>query len=96
MFNIFVQKEINRGNHIEAVALYHALTLSALVEALRAKHSPLHYDFKTRYIQFELPSRTTDKLKHLYFVRDEEDLQEKYRKATEWFREVISEIDQIQ
>ncbi|MDH5783044.1 MAG: hypothetical protein OEZ35_05205 [Candidatus Bathyarchaeota archaeon] len=94
MFNNFVQKEINRGNYLEAIDLYNALTLATLVEALRIKYNPVHYDFKMRYIHYELPSETIRKLKHLYFVKDEKDLQEKYRKAIKWIQEIMSEIDQ--
>jgi hypothetical protein len=94
MFNNFVQKEINRGNYLEAIDLYHALTLATLVEALRIKYNPVHHDFKMRYIHYELPSETIRKLKHLYFVEDEKDLQEKYRKTTNWIQEIMSEIDE--
>lgn len=81
MFNIFVQKEINRGNHLEAMDLYHVVTLATLVEALRIKHNPVHHDFKMRYIHYELPQEVITKLERLYFVKDEKDLQEKYREA---------------
>lgn len=71
MFNCFVQKEINRDNAIEALDLYYAITLATLVEVLRMKHSPIHYDFKTRYIYHELPPQVVRKLQELYFVKDE-------------------------
>jgi hypothetical protein len=93
MFNNFIQKEINRGNSLEALDLYHGLTLATLVEALRIRHTPLHYDFKMRYIYYGLPLETIKRLEHLYFIKDEKDLQEKYREAAKWFREIISEID---
>lgn len=92
LFNIFVQKEINRSNYIQAIELYRGLTLSALVEALRMKHSPLHYDFKTSYVYHELPIETVSRLEKLYFVKDPDDLKRKYKKATKWFEEAISEI----
>jgi hypothetical protein len=94
MFNNFVQKEINRGNCLEAIDLYHALTLATLVEVLRIKYNPVHYDFKMRYVHYELPSKITDKLEHLYFVRNGKDLQEKYHEATKWFNNIMLEIDQ--
>jgi hypothetical protein len=95
MFNDFVQKEINRGNHLEALDLYHCLTLAALVEALRIRYNPVHHDFKMRYIHYELPSEIIERLKHLYFVKDEIELQEKYHVAADWFYKIISEIDKI-
>jgi hypothetical protein len=91
MFNIFVQKEINRGNHLEALVLYQNIVLASVVEVLRIKHSPFHHDFKTRYIQYELPSHLSERLEQLYFVTDEEDLRKKYREATEWFNEITTE-----
>ena len=93
MFNIFVQKEINRGNWIEEVDLYKAVVLDSLVEALRMEHYPLHYDFKTRYVHRELPQGVVRRLMELYFVRDEEDLQKKYAEASEWFRGTISNTE---
>ena len=91
MFNIFVQKEINRGNYIEALSLYHSLTIGSIVDALRIKYSPFHHDFKTHYIRYELPKEIIEKLENLYFVRDKRDLQKKYREATEWFRKMVAE-----
>jgi len=94
MFNIFVQKEINRGHQIEAIGLYHGLTLATLVEALRIKHNPIHYNFKMEYLHYELPSDVTKKLERLYFVKDAKDLQEKYYEAIKWFHRTIEAIDQ--
>ena len=94
MFNNFVQKEINRGHHLESIDLYHGLTLATLVEALRIKHNPIHYNFKMEYLHYELPSETIKKLEHLYFVKDEKDLQEKYREAIKWFNKTMQEINQ--
>jgi hypothetical protein len=94
MFNIFVQKEINREHYLEAIDLYHNFTLSTLVEALRIKHNPIHYNFKMEYLHYELPSDVIKKLGHLYYVRDAKDLQEKYCEANKWFHKTIEEIDQ--
>jgi len=90
MFNIFVQKEINRGNYIEALSLYHSLILGSIADALRIRYSPFHHDFKTRYIQYELPKEIIKRLENLYFVRDREDLEKKYGEATEWFKEMMA------
>ena len=94
MFNCFVQKEINRGNFLEALDLYHVLTLGSLVEVLRIQHHPVHYDFKTRYLHYELPPKTVQRLERLSFVKDRKDLQRKYREATLLFYKLISEIDE--
>jgi len=92
MFQNLVQKEINRGNHLEAIDFYHML-LAWLVEALRIKYNPLHYDFRMRYVHYEIPSEIVKKLKRFYFVKDEEDLQKKYDEVAEWFPEITSKID---
>jgi predicted nucleotidyltransferase len=94
MFNNFVQKEINRKNYLEALDLYHLLTLATLVEALRMKHNPVHYDFKMRYVHYELPQDVVQRLEDLYFVKNKEDLQKKYREAVEWFHKLVSAIDE--
>jgi len=91
-FNNFVQKEINRGNYLEALDLYQNLTLGTLVEVLRMKHKPFHYNFKMRYIHYELSPKIIKKLEHLYFVKDEKDLQGKYCEASKWLSDVFSEI----
>ena len=92
MFNNFVQKEINRGNSLEAIDSYYLL-LKWLVETLRISYSPLHYDFKMRYIHYELPADIVKQLERLYFVKDMEDLQKKYDEVVEWFPKMMSEID---
>ncbi len=93
MFNMFVRKEINRANYLEALDLYHAITLAALTEALRIKYNPVHYDFRMRYIHYELPPEIIEKLKHLHYVKDENDLQQKYLEASQWFAKTMLEID---
>lgn len=93
IFNNLVQKEINRGNLLEAIEWYNVFTLASLVEALRIKHKPLHHDFRMRYVYYELPAETVKKLEHLYFIKDKEDLQEKYGEATRWFKKTMLEIN---
>jgi hypothetical protein len=96
MFNSFVQKEINRGNYLEALEWYHVFTLAALVEALRIENNPVHHDFRMRYVHYELPPETIRKLENLYFVKNAKDLQEKYHKATKWFQKTMSKINPSQ
>jgi len=91
MFNIFVQKEINRGNYLEALVLYHSITLGSVIDVLRIKYSPFHHDFKTRYVQYEFPKQITRRLEQLYFVNDGKDLLQKYHEATKWFNEIMTE-----
>jgi len=93
MFSNFVQKELNRANYLEAIEWYYAFTLAPLVEVLRIKHNPFHYDFRMRYIHRELPPETIKKLEQFYFVKEESDLQQKYYEAVKWFQEIVFQID---
>jgi len=95
MFNVFVQKEINRGNYLEAIDLYHTFTIASLVEALRIKHNAVHHEFRMHYIRYELPSNTAKRLEQLCYVQNEKDLQAKYHEATQWFHELMSDTDLI-
>jgi len=93
MFGMFVQKEMNRRNWIEAADLYRLVVLDSLTEVLRMKHKPVHYDFKTRYIHYELPAGDAKRLKRLYFVSDEKDLLRKYGSASRWFKSTVAELE---
>jgi len=92
MFHNFVQKEINRENSLEALDYYRSIVLGSLVEALRIRHKPVHYDFKMRYIHYELPAQVIEKLKHLSFVRNMSDLRDKNHEAIRWFYQAIADI----
>jgi hypothetical protein len=93
MSQCFVEKEIPRGNRLEAKHLYEALTLKMLVEVLRMKYTPEHYDFHTKYIHYELPKDVVEKLQDLFYVADTGDLQRKHKIAVEWFNEVVRDMD---
>ncbi len=93
LFACFVQKELNRGNLLEAIDVYRGLVLDSLVEALRMKHFPVHYGFKMRYVHYELPRPVLARLESLYLVRDAADLQAKYPEAVAWFRETVDSLD---
>jgi len=94
LFGPFVLKEIYRKNWLEALEFYRGLVLLSLVEALRMRHGPEHYDFRMRYVYRELPQAIVRRLEELAFVRDPDDLAAKYLKALEWFREAIDSIDE--
>jgi len=91
MFAPFVEKELNRGNALEAIDAYRAIVLGSLVEVLRMKHGPVHYGFGMHYVHHELPPDVVARLVDLAYVRDPNDLAAKYREASAWFREVVQE-----
>ena len=92
MFHVFVEKEMNRGNWIEAISEYRAYVVGPLLEALRMKHGPLHHRFRTRYVHYELPGEVVEHLQSLLYVRDADDLRKKYAEGLRWFREVAAEV----
>ena len=96
LFGPFVQKEIYRGNWLEALEFYRGLVLQSLVEALRMRYGPRHYDFRMRYVYRELPQDVVRRLERLAFVKDPDDLAKKYTEAVAWFHEAIQEIDERQ
>ena len=57
------------------------------------QYHPIHYDFGTRYIHYELPADVVKRLVDLHFVGGQNDLSGKVRKAERWFRETIGGID---
>lgn len=96
LFAPFVSKEIARGNWLEVLDLYRTLVLSSLVEALRMRHAPLHYDFRMRYVQRELPSEVVRRLERLAFVRDPDELAAKVDEALAWFHETIEAVGEAE
>jgi predicted nucleotidyltransferase len=91
MFNNYVIKELERGHSLEALEDYRAITLATLVEALRMRQSPLHFDFRIHYVDRELTPEAVSRLVRLSYVRDPDELREKYAEATTWCRKALRE-----
>jgi hypothetical protein len=89
LFQVLTLKEVKRNNHIEALAFYQNFSLRPLVELLRIKHAPLHYNFYTRYIYYDLPKEMLDRLEPLFFVVDPVDLEHKRQQVEDWFYETL-------
>jgi hypothetical protein len=92
IFGGFVEKEIRRKNWIEALANYQRITLDTLLEVLRVRSYPAHFDFGVRYVHYELPPAATRRFARLSFVRDEEDLKRKSRAADRWLRSELAAV----
>jgi len=93
MFHAFVEKEMHRGNWIEAIDLYRTICLNPLLEVLRMKHAAHHYGFRTRYVHAELPADVVSRFQHLAFVENPDDLAAKYPQAIAWFQETVRELE---
>ena len=91
IFGSFFQKEVSRGNLIEAVDLYHRLVLSTLVQLLRMKYNLSHSDFGTRHVHIELPDEVVSRLVGLHFTADRDELLRKHSEARHWISELLSE-----
>ena len=91
MFSNFVEKEVRRGNILEALEYYRSLVISSLVRALRQKYSPMHYDFRMRYVHYDFPPEVVKRLEMLSFVSGKRDLETKCPKAIRWFNELMSD-----
>jgi hypothetical protein len=95
VFHVFVKKELNRGQLMEAIDAYRVVLLDSLTEVLRIRYCPVHYEFRTRYLYHELPADVSRRLEELYLIRDRADLEAKYSEAKAWFYEVHREIESI-
>jgi len=92
LFGPFVQKELLRGHPLEALESYRGIVLQGLVEALRMRYGPHHYNFRMRYVYQELPPDVIHRLEDLAFVKDPDDLAGKCKKALAWFNEALREV----
>lgn len=93
-FNEFFVKDFNRKHYIEAIDFYNNFILGSLVNLLRIKHSPFHYNFRTKYTYYDFPPKITRKLESLYFVKDKGNLLKKYVLAKKWFYSLAKELRQ--
>jgi len=93
LFQVLTLKELNRGNDIEAMSYYISYTYRPLLEVLRIKYYPHHYNFFTTYVYYELPPKVVTRLEKLYFVADAEMLRKCRAEAEAWFWEVVESIN---
>lgn len=94
LFQILTLKELHRRNYMEAVAFYHRFTLQPLIEILRIKHTPFHYNFNTRYLYYELPPDIVRQLEPLFFMANGDDLRHKQAQVEELFYQTLNQINQ--
>ncbi len=93
LFQVLTLKELNRGNSIEALVFYLSSTYRPLVEVLRIKYCPLHYNFYSRYIHYELPPDVVERLSRLAFSGSPEDIRKNRAEAEAWFWKTVESID---
>lgn len=93
LFQSLTQKELNRGNRIEAFTFYQAYTVRPLIEVLRMQYDPARYNFHTRYIYHYFPREVVQRLEPLFFVVDAQQLQTRLEEAQQFFHEAIDQVD---
>jgi hypothetical protein len=92
LYQILTEKEIQRGNHLEAFVFYMAFTLRPLVEVLRIRYVPQRYNFYTRYVYYELPADVVRDLEALYFIGDPQEIGSKRQQAEAWFYRTLDQL----
>ncbi len=92
LFQCLTLKEAHRGNAVESLTFYHNFTLAPLVELLRIQHAPFHYNFRSRYLYYDLPRDIMARVEDLYFVSDIADMVQKHTNASAWFSELAESI----
>lgn len=91
IFQVLVEKELNRANWVEAFGFYQGFTLQPLLEAVRMVHSPYHWNFSTRYFYYDLPEEWIEKIEPLYFIQNPADLKAKWQLAGTYFNKALEE-----
>ncbi len=94
LFQCLVEKELARGNWIEAHSFYMGFTLRPLLEVLGLLHRPAHATFATRYIYYELPEELHPRLERLWFVGQLAELADRHREACAWFQDCLGLLDE--
>ncbi len=92
---VMVEKEIRRGNGIEAVTYFHGTTLRPLIEVLRMKYAPAQHRFHTRYVYYDFPPDVVKRLERMFFVSDLQELRERLDDAVAWFDEAAAEAEDV-
>jgi hypothetical protein len=93
LFEVLTLKELNRGFDIIALNFYQSSVIRPLIEVLRIKYSPYHYNFHTAYLYYDLPQKTVARLRRLCFVKDGRELRKRHREAVAWFYRLLNSID---
>lgn len=92
MMQCLVDKELRRGNAIEAFAFYWAMTLRPLVTVLGMQHRPLRYDFGLRYVGRDFPPDVARTIETLVVVADTSALADLLPGARALFRQTVADL----
>jgi hypothetical protein len=59
------------------------------------KYSPYRYNFRARYVYYDLPKEVVKKLEGFYFITDSSDLRLKHKEVIKWFNEIVEELKSV-
>jgi len=86
-----VIKQIKRSNDIDAISIYGRL-LNRLGALLNIKYRPHKFDFGLRYYYRDLPKGEIDFLEKVLFIKDINDLKNKFPRVIKKYKELIKEL----
>jgi hypothetical protein len=92
---VMVEKEINRGNAVEAMTYFHGTTVRPLIEVLRMRYAPAQHRFHTRYVYYDFPPEVVRRLETMFFVQDMGELAKRLDDAVAWFAEAAADAERL-
>ncbi len=86
------QREVRRGNGVDALELYRSLLLMPLVTLYRIRFCPYRYDCGLRHLRDDLPLEAFRFVKDMVFVHNLEDLKRKIDRTRHELERQLAEI----
>jgi hypothetical protein len=88
-----VQKQMVRGNRIDALTQYQRFTGGLLAGLLNIRYRPAKFDFGARYGDREYPEEVRARLERLLSPGGFEALEEAFPEALAWAEELVRELE---
>lgn len=86
------EKQLIRGNRIDAMLEYQGFVQRKLAALLNLKYRPAKFDFGIRYGDRDYPEEVADKAANLMYAASIEELEPLFREASEWVRQLLEEL----
>ncbi|HOP26075.1 MAG TPA: hypothetical protein PK907_10240 [Candidatus Sabulitectum sp.] len=88
------EKQILRGNPIDAMLEYQGLVQRRLAGLLNLKYRPSKYDFGIRYGGTEYPPEVAGRVSELMYAGNIQELPGKLREISEWISRLVEELEE--
>jgi hypothetical protein len=92
---VLVEKQLQRGDLLQAFGEYQRFMVRPLIELLRAKHCPQRSSWQTTSITWDLPPDINQRLRGLVVVADIAAMRAQLAIVTAWKRALIEELRTI-